>query len=205
MQSARRRSLVRRVISMAGFLVVALVTSPALAQKADRPAVKVGDRWTYEVLMGSAKLPNRARVISSVTPTNIEGKENGERFVLTRDLNDIETPGKKHSNLKLLSFPLEVGKKWSFIDDFATPAEGRMTCSVVVVGYEKVRVPAGEFDAFKLEAKGDWVVGQEHNFHGHTAWTYWYAPTVRAVVKSEYRHGSDPSTIDEMTEFHLQH
>ena len=29
--------------------------------------------------------------------------------------------------------------------------------SVAVLGYEKVRVPAGEFDAFKLELKGNWV------------------------------------------------
>ena len=29
-----------------------------------------------------------------------------------------------------------------------------------MLSYEKVRVPAGEFDAFKLEAKGNWVSPQ---------------------------------------------
>jgi hypothetical protein len=57
----------------------------------------------------------------------------------------------------------EVGKQWSFVTDyvFNDPIfgilQGRGKVSAAGLGYEKVRAPAGEFDAFKLETKSNWV------------------------------------------------
>jgi hypothetical protein len=64
-----------------------------------------------------------------------------------------------------------------------------------VLGYEKVRVPAGEFDAFKLEAQGTWESPQAP-FPGAADEIYWYAPAVRAIVKKEHQATGMPTDTD---------
>lgn len=99
----------------AGAWVLALVVSSALAQKAERPDVKVGDRWQFVVYYASPSTkPNRNWVITSVTPAGIDGTENGEALKMTPELNVLESPRSKDSNPKSLSFPLEVGKRWRY-------------------------------------------------------------------------------------------
>jgi hypothetical protein len=65
-------------------------------------------------------------------------------------------------------------------------SQGTSVVDVAVVGYEKVTVPAGEFEAFKLTSKetlsGTSPVGS--HYAGETTRTYWYAPAARAIVKS---------------------
>jgi hypothetical protein len=77
--------------------------------------------------------------------------------------------------------------------------------NVTVINYAKVRVLAGEFDAFKLEAQGKY--GQD-GAAGAGARdikrTYWYAPAVRAIVKDEVLDQvQGPSTV-ELVSFKLQ-
>ena len=185
-------------------------TAQAQDKGTDRPDVKVGDRWVF-VMRSTAgeKLLDRAWVVTSVTPTRIEGTENGKPLALTPDLNIIESPREKHSDVRLLSFPLEVGKKWNDVDDYVFndpifgTLQGRSKDSVAVLGYEKVRVPAGEFDAFKLKLKGNWVSPNNPN-GGESDITYWYAPAVRAIVKIEERVTYMPTYITELVEFQLQ-
>ena len=54
------------------------------------------------------------------------------------------------------------------------------------VGVEKVKVPAGEFDAYRIECKGHWT----RVFGGTSRTSYqqtlWYAPAIRNQVKSVY-------------------
>ena len=63
---------------------------------------------------------------------------------------------------------------------------GRSTVDAEIVGYEKVTVPAGEFDAFKLTSRerlsGTSPVGSQ--YAGEITRTYWYAPAARAIVRS---------------------
>lgn len=89
-------------------------------------------------------------MINSITSAGIEGTENGEPLMLTPELNVLESPRHKDSNPKALSFPLVVGKQWSYTSDWLFKVKGSRGSSVVdvaVVGHERVRVPAGEFNA----------------------------------------------------------
>jgi hypothetical protein len=207
-------SVVRRLVSAGMCLALAVFAGQSFAQKADRPAVKVGDRWTFEarVQPSGARQPSHTWMISSVTPARIEGTDNGRRLVLTPELNVLQSADKQHGNERLLSFPLEVGKQWSFTDKFGLlgfQMSARDTVSVEVVAHEKVRVPAGEFEAFRLEAKGTRATP---SYTGEIGWTYWYAPAARAIVKSEFRqistHGGTRevtmATTTELGEFQLQ-
>jgi hypothetical protein len=184
----------------------------AVAQKAakvDRPDVKVGDQWQF-AMSGSYKATaaDLNWVVTAVTPTEIKATENGQPLLLTRDMNQVESPRRQDSDLRLLSFPLEVGKAWTYVNDYLlkdSGTKGQQKYSVVVLTYEKVRVPAGEFDAFKLEATGTFsgtaYVGP---VSGSSSRTYWYAPAARAIVKDEINDPHRGRYGFELVQFKLQ-
>jgi hypothetical protein len=194
---------------LAALALIALA-APASAQKADAPSVRVGDQWQFVVYYTvPSTTPNRSWVITSVAPARIEGTENGEPLVLTAELNVLESPRDRLSNPKGLNFPLEVGKKWRYQSDWLFKprgSKGTFISDVAIVGYEKIRVPAGEFDAFKLVAKSalrgiSWI---NSTIDAETTHTYWYAPAANAIVKSEVRNPYlGPSTV-ELVAFRLQ-
>ena len=85
-------------------------------------------------------------------------------------------------------FPLEAGKSWSLRVDAINPATGRRNSVRVdgeVIGAERIRVPAGEFDTIKVQRlvyAGDW-----EGFRRETniIETDWYAPAMGRAVRSE--------------------
>jgi hypothetical protein len=151
------------LISSSILLILAILASPALSQTAVRPAVKVGEAWQFiQYSLVPIEKPNLLRVITSATPVGIAGTSIGQPLTLTPDLNIIESPTRKFSDRRDLSFPLEIGKSWTYTNLVELKDRGgnsRMDAAVPVAAYEKVTVRAGQFDAFKIEAKGKW--GQE--------------------------------------------
>jgi hypothetical protein len=189
--------------AIAAVVAVALGAAPALAQRAERPDVRVGDRWEFVVWYTvPSTAPNRTWVVDAVTPTNVRGTENGEPLLLTADLNVLDSPLVRSSNPTLLRFPLEVGHHWTFADDYLFKPKrsaGRAVTDVLVVAYEKVVVPAGEFDAFRLEAKSrlSGTSPIDSRIDAEALTTYWYAPEARAVVKSVQRRPYlGPATVE---------
>ena len=113
--STHQYGSVVRQVSSAVVLALAMIASPAVAQKADRPAVKVGDEWQFiQYVVVPIQKPNVAWLITSVTPTGIAGTSNGQPLTLTPDLNIVESPTRKFSDRRVLSFPLEIGKSWTY-------------------------------------------------------------------------------------------
>jgi hypothetical protein len=202
-------SRVARVPCLA-ILAFAVLASPGIAQKADRPLVRAGDRWQFVEYYGIASTePNRAWVVTSVTPSRIEGTENGEPLILTSELNVLESPRNKNSNPKALSFPLEIGKQWRFASEWefkVTGSKGSSIADVEVVGYEKVSVPAGDFEAFKLMSKGNirGISAKNSVIEAEVTATYWYAPAARAIVKSISRNPYIGVTTVELVKFYPQ-
>ena len=189
--------------AVSALVVLALGAGPALAQRTERPEVHAGDRWEFVVyLTDPSTTSRRAWVVESVTPARIVATDNGEPLVLTADLNVVDSPRERSSNPTLLRFPLGVGDHWTFANDYLykpTGSTGRAVADVIVVAYERVAVPAGEFEAFKLEAKfhleGKSPKGSRVDAESFT--TYWYAPSARAVVKWVQRHPYlGPSTVE---------
>jgi len=166
-------------------------TEAASGAKANRPDVKVGDQWKFQCVDYYGVKSDRLWVITSIDQAGIKGTENGQPLVLTPDMNVLESPRRKDSDLRLLSFPLEVGKQWTAVDKFVSEegrleSEGSSNLSVAVAGYEKVRVVAGEFDAFKLESNSTYTTKTSRSSSiGSAQSTYWYAPAAHIVVKRE--------------------
>ena len=188
----------------------ALLAHAAVAQNAEKPDVKVGDQWKFAVYFAVPSVtPSRTWVITSVSDSGIEGTENGDPLRLTRELNVFESPRDSSSNPRLLAFPLMVGKRWQFVNYWVFKpkgSKGKSAVEVTVIAYEKVSVPAGDFDAFKLGSReslsGKSPIGSQ--YAGETTRTYWYAPAARTIVKSvSHNPYLGPSTV-ELVSFELR-
>ena len=173
---------------------LAAIVGPACATHDDVPDVRVGDRWEFvEYYAAPSTTPNRTWIVTAVQADSIEGTENGEPLRLTRELNVLDSPRSAYGTPKPLSFPLAVGKRWRYRTDWLFKPKGSKGWSdvdVTVVGRERIRVPAGEYDAYRLELaatlNGTSPVGSR--YAGEATMTYWYAPDVRAIVRSVSRN-----------------
>lgn len=172
------------------------------AQEAHRPQVKVGDEWRFAVYYTvPSAAPNRVWVVTRILAETIEMRENGEPLLLTADLNVLDSPRLSESNPKLLSFPLRVGKRWQFESSWKSKAKGSsgtISTDVEVQALERIVVPAGEFVAYRLLARGrlDGMSRSSTFIAGEVTTTYWYAQAARAIVKLVQQHPyQGPMTI----------
>jgi hypothetical protein len=175
-------------------LALLLAAPAALAQPATRPDIRVGDRWEFAVYDSApTRVPSRTWVVTSVTPSGIEATENGAPLRLTLDLNVLDSPRQSETNPGLLRFPLEVGKRWSYDTQWTFKLKGStgtLAMAVEVQARERVSVPAGEFDAFRLFARGKLGGNSpaQSVYEAETTTTYWYAPAARAIVKIQHHN-----------------
>ena len=175
---------------------------------------KGANNWheTHEVLTveratGSSIYFNRRQSDSPQAPTEVVAARDWSRV---RDVN-----GKETAVNRPLSFPLEIGKHWSLDYTEAHPNKAHDSehweRTYTVVGYEAVTVPAGQFNALKIEAEGHWMAtlapgttvvqaAQSRNGEvdtassvqrnaggsatGRTYMAIWYVPEVKRWVKS---------------------
>lgn len=205
-----RNDRVRASAATCAASLLLMLAPPVLAQSAQRPVVKPGDAWRFvEYYTVPSTVPTRHWVITRVTPSGIEGTENGEPLRLTPELNVVDSPRTRESLPGALRFPLEVGKRWRYESEWLFKPKGStgtMSVEVVVVGHEKVSVPAGEFEAFKVVAtrRMRGVAGIGSVIDAESGTTYWYAPSVRAIIKAVNRNPYlGPSTV-ELVDYALQ-
>lgn len=215
-------------------LLVIASSAPALAQNVNAPTIKAGDTWTYKTTneKGASgwNQTHDETTVSRVTSSAIyyTVKANGstqpakELFagVDWSRMRDID--GKETVVNRPLSFPVTTGKAWEIHYTEQHPNKTfkseEWVHKYTVVGYESVEVPAGKFNALKIEAEGRWtaeleptqtvVQGAESNsagtsmvtqtqkttdktVSGRTYKAFWYVPEVRRWVKSvEEYYGS---------------
>jgi hypothetical protein len=156
-------------------LLLISLTAPALAhaESTSAPKLNAGDTWTYVNTIETA--PNGWRqthdqiVVSRTTSDHIyfETKQTdttqpaneiiaGADWSRARNVNGTETMVNQP-----LSFPLTVGKTWELKYTEAHPNVKHDSESLdmryKVVGPESVEVPAGKFEAIKIETEGEWT------------------------------------------------
>ncbi|NTV70007.1 MAG: hypothetical protein HGA71_07665 [Azonexaceae bacterium] len=188
-----------------GTLFAALLWSGlAQAQSVERPDIQVGDRWKYETTDSLTKLVSSQteRIITAVSGNHIEGTENGNPARYTPDMNPVETPEFRFdpaaSNLR---FPLRPNDQWRHEARVLNKATGMTSHSkyeVTVVGREKVSVSSGTYDAYKLVQEGYSTLNPGITSGRTTAFTrtYWYAPSVKGIVKMSQVAGANRSEIE---------
>ncbi|MGC2415555.1 MAG: hypothetical protein WA459_23025 [Stellaceae bacterium] len=94
-------------------------------------------------------------------------------------------PGSASPHNGFFSFPLFVGKSWDhrYTYTFSNLAGGQVWTRdrrATVTSYEKITVPAGTFDTFKIESS---TSGHSGNYSGVALETYYYSPETGGIVK----------------------
>lgn len=202
-------------------------TASIVAMAQAQPDVHAGDQWTYEATIERAPAVwNKSTIdvtATRVTPTSIyvDIKQSGSTqpprslvvgadWSRSRDVN-----GKQTVVNRPFAFPLDAGKSWKvdYSEDHPNRAHRleQWDQKFQVVGYEAIDVPAGHFNALKIESEGRWnaelepaaavaqnaVVTQNNTtmitqsqrvaarpVSGRAYKAYWYVPEIKRWVKS---------------------
>lgn len=173
-----------------------------MAAQVPAPAIQSGAEWTYRVRDGFTGLPRpseRYRVTEvagdRVAVTVSREGANDEIQLYDRQWNWLRHPA---TNLQAFNyspaypayaFPLAAGRTWSARLMATDPASGQrfpLTLDGVVLGWERVKVPAGEFDALKVR-RVVFLDYYEANVRGRSEIVEieWYSPTVNQAVRRE--------------------
>ena len=157
-----------------------------------RPAVQVGDEWTYRRAAGAAS----GMVRQSVVKVDEQGIS-----LRTETAGSLDSSIAVHDlawgvlgsgfntyrpALAYYAFPLYSGRRWgidSTVSNFGAGQEGRMKGEGRAVGWEEVAVPAGRFMAMRIELDIETVDPGEVTRKLSVRETHWYARTVLRPVK----------------------
>jgi hypothetical protein len=186
-----------KLVGILAAAIPILFALPAFAQNTDKPDVHVGDRWSWQHTNGLANERDLTRIEDIVEVSGneirararVKGNPGSGIATYTREWNPVDVVSAQYSPfLKELAFPLQVGKKWNDTADkmlFSNGKHGKFYLKGEVVAFEKVTVPAGTFDAYRVNLVLDASGTDEDANIGNTEETYWYAPSVKRYVKLE--------------------
>lgn len=180
-------------------------TPPAgMAAQVAAPAIRMGDEWKYSLHDGYTNLPGgtleyRVTAVEGDAVTvqlRHAGRDSTQRY--TRDWNWRERPMTNLQNFRYeppyaaLPFPLAAGKTWQAYVNATDPATGRVNRVRIdgkVLGWERVKVPAGEFDALVVQRVV--YAGNHDHFLSEEKITEidWYSPGAGGIVKHSSRSG----------------
>jgi len=176
---------------------------------AEKPKLNKGDRWEY-VRRDKSISYEIAEIRSNELVFHLQWDEwksenKKETEFRNSDLNLIRIIDEKGEEELItpyrgsFSFPLWVGKKWSYsysstekVKRGSTGELVDMDADVKVVSYEQVKVPAGTFWAFKIE-ETRLKRGAKRTKSG-THITVWYSPEIKFTIKVE--HDNDVNNRD---------
>jgi hypothetical protein len=163
--------------------------------------VRIGDFWEYAVRDGYTGLPRGLYryEVSRTDPESItvDVSRDGQRvdaFVYGPGWNAREMPLTNLQRFRYdppftaYAYPLESGKHWHTVvraTDPATRKTYRVHIQGTVIGWERVRAPAGEFDTLRVQRSVFAGNAEFFNSQEEIMQTDWYAPAVRQVVRSE--------------------
>ena len=162
-------------------------------ERIDAPRLKTGDTWTYQVIDLLSGSVTRKYTLSLESATR-DTFRFGRGYVTDKSLNLLrETrdgkPVKWIPKRPNYDFPMEIGKTWSAVavrDTSDLEAEHEFTFRVI--RQERVIVPAGVFDAFRVEGTNKYKSRRKDGSSGEGVGVhrYWYSPAVARFVAYEY-------------------
>jgi hypothetical protein len=128
--------------------------------------------------------------------------------------NSLDQRGPDYS-ARRFKFPMSVGMSWSHDYKIAGQTmEGTVQSVWHVRAFERITVPAGTFDCFKVEGEAprNWVASGARIAYsrGYTRTTYWYCPAVKWAAKWEiedvaYVTAPRVVTVSELVSFDQKH
>jgi hypothetical protein len=184
--------------------------SATAPRRADPPAVSIGDRWTYRRIdLQSDQVKPWRYEITSIEGRRIQGTTGDDYDTDWALLFSRGNGGVSYEpRAQRLVWPMVIGA--------TTRAEYRVTGSkeypewveavtIRVVGLERVTVPAGSFDTFRIEVSGQYHQARADGRSGSGTFknTYWYSPEVKREVLREHESVKWDGTIESRGRFAL--
>lgn len=161
------------------------------------PDVHVGDKWTFRTLDGftnEVQVEATSQIVEItdreivVQVHNLTKDKRALRY-FDREWNAVDNDdGKYDPYYPEFRFPMTGGTHWEQKFTYL-PATGGASAGFVkatVAGPEKVDVPAGTFDAYRIERDQESRASNESAAVSKIHMTTWYAPSVRHFVKREW-------------------
>ncbi len=194
--------LIAFVLLIGGCAVPLSQTPPAgMTATVTAPEIRVGDTWTYRVRDGYTGLErvNLSYQVTEIGADRIQVAASGEPGdgiqVYDRQWNWLKRPATNLQTFEYspaypaLAFPLAPGNRWRARVTARDPLDGRrfqVWIDGTVLGWERVKVPAGEFDALKIERivffnYWEYAVRDRSEILEYE----WYAPAVKQAVRRE--------------------
>ena len=197
----------RRLVCL-GILLIAAGCAATLPQtpqgnlspRVAAPDIRVGDSWAYQFHDGYTQLPKgtleyRVSAVQDDTVT-VQVRHGDLQWAesYTRDWNWRERPMTNLQDFRYsppytaLPFPLAAGKAWHGNVQATDPKTGRANRVRIdgdALGWERVKVPAGEFEALKIRrivyaGNFDYFRGEDRIIEYD-----WYSPQLGQIVKQE--------------------
>jgi uncharacterized caspase-like protein len=177
--------------------------SVSVGGRVERPQARAGNQWTYQV---TERYTGEKRVavikVATVTGNRIYTSSTHSTLAMAGvpaapsvvDVWDGDWNLLRQGEVEYtpfypsFQFPLEAGRKWSGSVTFTTPIGDtvRHEVNVQVVGWERITVPAGNFDAVKITLRGQLqVTAAVGTGDGTISDVVWYAPAVGQLIKKE--------------------
>jgi hypothetical protein len=174
----------RTVLLLSALLFASGAHAQVTAGAAAMPTSFVeGERWEWQMSItpdvGASRKPTRTVV---TTPDGLRFKNHRDNVYPLSVPFETGPFFNTKSRTAWMQWPLEVGKTWTFEGEFnPNNALALLRQQAKVVSLEEVTVPAGTFQAYKVQFVGTANAGS-------SSWdrneTFWYAPAVRALVKA---------------------
>jgi hypothetical protein len=175
----------------------------------ERPVLHVGDAYEFATHFALvpcqrwkiAKLDDGGRVLSTCGAflSYLSAANDYNPLEVRDDQGEIYASFKPY--YPQLKFPLDVGARWSGTYAGYTKSDGdwdgELSCEVTE--WSRVRVAAGRFEAYRIACVDRVHLGPISRTMNITAW---YAPAVRAIVKSD--NADDPRWDMELRRAELQ-
>jgi hypothetical protein len=196
----------RSLVIPVAIILMSMSAMPCLASSVDAPKYSRGDRWEYDIF-GAYNVQGKIRMeVLGATVTNHQGSNidvyvmslnrtggggpASGTFFLTMDIGKVreEYPGTVITYsppFRQFVFPLRAGDSCNYQYNRTGPQGNATTTEhvelkIIVEVFEEVTVPAGRFEAFRINVT---EVGTSSGFR------IWFSERAGNIVKQEYMFG----------------
>ena len=190
-------------------IALACVPCPSMAQPVfEQPTYLPGDWWQYNYVSESDGTSGQfwRRIERIFSDDRIEVRaSNGRTEYFDGTMNYVGEKPEDQPRV-FVKFPLHVGDSWTFVRQYEDNPQAGEQGWVEVVGFERITVPAGAFDCFRIEIRnsGTSQMGttDTHLTQWHCPLVKWLAREIRDVrVTVKYGLGQHLHQISELTRY----
>ncbi|WP_432380552.1 hypothetical protein [Duganella sp. P38] len=191
---------IKRWFAVLCFILPCAVARAGSPDPVPAPALAVGDAWTYQytdVWKGAKGNINRmevAAIDAAGVHMAIKRAASGALIstqLFSPDMNPIDRGGMHFApSFARYAFPLAPGKEWTsevIGENAKAGKQWRYQIKGKVLDWEKVRVPAGEFEALKIVVEARYGAADSGAPGGQLTETVWFVPALKHYVKLEYQ------------------